>query len=243
MAEVLRTDFPYHLQGMTNEARIARSVLDFDRGPYGNCISLPRPDQVSEEFREHRNNIPFSGALDQCPYLQSIFHSFQAPKASFRLLRRGPKAAYSFHDDVDKGPQVVRFQIPFVTSEQAFLLIANDSLDIGRFDTNGSGFVGDGNGDIWFDMRSLQQAAAGAVELFYLDAGYLHFFDTNQIHTLINAACEERITLSIDLIINDWLRDWMQIHLTKKVPPSPINESPGTTWKWNSLRYGIIRSG
>jgi hypothetical protein len=242
MAEVLRTDLVYDLRKMAEEAAIARSVLDFDKGPYGNCISLPRADQVRAASRGHINNNPFSGALDRCPYFQSIFDSFQAQKTSFRLLRRAAHAAYSFHDDVDKGPQVIRFQIPFVTSTQAFLLIANDSLDISRFDTDSSGFAGDSKGDVWFDMPSLQRAAAGALELFYLDAGHLHFFETNQVHTLINAATEERITLSIDLILNDWLREWMRVNLTTRVPPSPIDVSSGLTWKWNNLRSGIIYS-
>lgn len=242
MAQVLRTDPIYDVARMAEEAAIARSVLDFDRGPYGNSISLACADQVAEGFREHVNNVPFSGALDRCPYFKSIFDSFPAPKAAFRLLRRLPRTAYAFHDDVDKGIQVIRLQIPFVTSREAFLLIANQDLDINRFDLDSSGFAGDPNGDVWFDMPALRRAARTSLELFYLDAGCLHYFDTNQVHTLINGAGHERLTLSIDLLLNDQLGAWMGDRLGVRVQPALIDESLGIRWKWNNLRYGVIRS-
>jgi hypothetical protein len=242
MAQVLRTANRYDLHRLTQEAAIARDVLDFAKGPYGNGISLPSAHQLDERFRAHHNNLPFSGALDRCPYMKEIFDGFAAPKASFRLLRRGPKAAYAFHDDKDKGPSVMRFQIPFVTSRHAFLLIAKDTLDLNRFDFDGSKFKGDQNGDVWFDMNKLRQACDGDVELFYLEAGYLHYFDTCQVHTLINAADEERITLSIDVIMNEWLDTWMHKNLSEKVAPSPMTDSTAITWKWNNLRHGIIRT-
>ena len=241
MAEVFRTKHSYDLHRLAEEAAIARGVLDFDKGPYGNGVSLPHAEQIAEPFRAHRNNNPFSGALDRCPYMKEVFDSFRAEKTAYRLLRRGPKAAYAFHDDKDKGQRVARFQIPFVTSQNAFLLIANKTPDIRRFD-DGTNFKGDANGDLWFDMKKLHDACDGDVDLFHLDAGYLHYFDTNQIHTLINADDEERITLSIDMVINAWLEKWMAGNLTEKVSPSPLGNPPAVTWKWNSLRHGIIRN-
>jgi len=240
---VLRTECSYDVARMTEESCVARSILDFDQGVYGNSISLARRDELAEPFQEHKNNNPFAGALDHCPYFRTLFDSLKAPKASFRLLRRGPHAAYSFHDDVDKGPQVIRFQIPIVTSRQAFLLLAPDDLDITDFDREHSGFAGDAEGDVWFDMQSLKDAGAGSLELFYLDPGFLYYFDTNNVHTLINAAETERITLSIDLVLNDWLKNWMKSNLTIVVPESPIEETSPGSWKWNNLRYGVIRTG
>ncbi|MBM3779472.1 MAG: hypothetical protein FJW23_14755 [Acidimicrobiia bacterium] len=242
MSVVLRTPYVYDLRRLADEAGIARGILDFSQGPYGNGVSLPSADQIIESHREHRNNVPFSGALERCPYMKEMFDSFQTGKAAFRLLRRGPKAAYAFHDDRDKGPRVARFQIPFVTSDRAFLLIANDRLDIRRFDTDGSGLAGDANGDVWFDMARLHRAGEGAIELYRLEAGYLHYFDTNDVHTLVNAADDERITLSLDVILNDWLTAWMASNLTERVPASPIVSSSAITWKWNALGHGIIRN-
>ena len=53
---------------------------------------------------------------------------------------------------------------------------------------------------------------------------------------------QKRITLSIDVIVNDWMREWMRTNLTQTVKPSPMGHSPAVTWKWNALRHGIIRN-
>ena len=43
------------------------------------------------------------------------------------------------------------------------------------------------------------------------------YFDTDRIHTLLNGGDKDRITLSIDLIRNDWLRTWMDEHFTAEL--------------------------
>ena len=242
MAQVVRTGEIYDTASLAKEIQIARGILEFDKGPYHNAISLPSAEQIYAPYRTHRNSVPFSGALDSCPYLKSIFDSFQTEKAAFRLLRRVPHSAYAFHDDKDRGRDIARFQIPINTSKSAFLLIAHDGLELKRFDTDGSGFKGNENGDIWFNMAQLHDACADVVELFYLDAGCMNYFDTDQVHTLINGADEERITLSIDMVMNEWLENWMQANLTHTVSPSPIEPSESIGWKWNTLRNGIIRT-
>ena len=242
MAQVVRGTEPYDVSAMRAEVEIARRILDFDKGPYKNAISLPSAEQVYAPYKSHHNNVPFSSALDRCAYLKSIFDSFQTEKTTFRLLRRLPKTAYAFHDDKDRGSDIARFQIPINTSNLAFLLIAKNEVDLRRFDTDSSGFEGDSNGDVWFNMEQLHDACADDVKLFYLEAGYVNYFDTDQVHTLINAEPEERITLSLDLVMNEWLANWMQTHLTHAVSASPIKPSGAFTWKWNALRHGIIRT-
>ena len=242
MARVLRGEQLYDVARLSAEIEIARNILEFDEGPYRNAISLATADQISEPYRTHHNNVPFSGALDACPYMKSIFDDFQTEKTAFRLLRRVPHSAYAFHDDRDRGSDIVRFQIPINTSKEAFLLITSNGLDLKRFDTDSSGFAGDRNGDVWFNMEQLRDACSDVVELFYLEAGFVNFFDTDQVHTLINGADDERITLSFDLVINDWLENWMQANLTHPVKPSPIEPSSSVKWKWNALRNGIIRT-
>ena len=242
MARVVRGTEPYDVAAMQAEVELARSISEFDEGPYKNAISLPSPEQIYAPYKTHHNNVPFSGALDHCPYFKSIFESFETEKTSFRLLRRLPQTAYAFHDDKDRGGDIARFQIPINTSDHAFLLIADGEVDLGRFDADSSGFKGDSNGDIWINMEQLHDACADDVELFYLDAGYLNYFDTDQVHTLINAELEERVTLSLDLVVNEWLADWMETHLTHVVRPSPIEPSRAVAWKWNALRHGVIRT-
>src|SRR5262249_18635091 len=153
-----------------------------------------------------------------------------------------PHSAYAFHDDKDRGGSIARFQIPINTSKDAFLLIADNGLDIERFDIDSSGFKGNQNGDLWFDMEQLRDACSDAVELFYLEAGCVNYFDTDQVHTLINGSDEERVTLSFDLVMNDWLESWMQANLTHPVNPSPMEPSSSVTWNWTALRNGIIRT-
>jgi len=242
MAQVVRAETLYDLPLMQTEIEIARGISPFEKGPYRNAISLPSAQEVYEPYRAHHNNVPFSGALDHCPYLKSIFDSFQTEKAAFRLLRRVAGSAYSFHDDKDRGRSIVRFQIPVNSSKHAFLLVARDGLDLTRFDIDSSGFQGDRNGDIWFNTKQLHDACGDAVELFYLEAGRMNYFDTDHVHTLINAAEEERVTLSLDLVMNDWLANWMQENLTVPVNPSPIVPTESVKWKWNALRNGVIRT-
>src|SRR5579859_2905868 len=124
MTTVLRSDHEYDLRRLAREVAIARSILDFPQGPYKNCVSLPAATQIKAEFSSHRNNVPFSGALEHCPYLQEIFDSFQTEKTSFRLMRRAPQSAYAFHDDNDRGADIVRLQIPVSTGPLAYLVLA-----------------------------------------------------------------------------------------------------------------------
>ena len=80
MAQVLRGEQLYDLARLSREIDIARNLLEFDEGPYRNAISLPSADQLYAPYRTHHNNVPFSGALDVCPYMKDIFDSFQARK-------------------------------------------------------------------------------------------------------------------------------------------------------------------
>jgi hypothetical protein len=39
-----------------------------------------------------------------------------------------------------------------------------------------------------------------------LRAGVLYYFNTNKFHNLVNLSSEERITLVMDCLTNDWLK-------------------------------------
>ncbi len=242
MTPVFTSPRQFDAERLAAEVAVARNVSEFDEGPYGNCISLPAAEDLHERFRDHHNNVPCSDALRQCPYMREIFDGFLTEKAAFRLLRRPAKAAYALHDDKDKGRDVLRFQIPIITSEYAFLLLTRDSIDLDNFESLAARMKHDEASDYGFNLEMLDEILGGQFDLFCLQPGKLYYFDTDNLHTLINAADNERVVLSIDLIINDWVRDWMQTSLTQPVAPSTVQRTSEITWQWNALRHGVIRN-
>lgn len=242
MPEVRRSTRQYDVLSLQRDATLARRLQAFGAGAFSHSISLPSPDDVPERFRSHRNNVPFSGALARCPYLRSVFDEIQSPKAAFRLLRRGPHSAYSLHDDRDKGADVARMQIPVVTNARAFLALADDrcaarcpaSTDLRRFE--------DAAGDVWFDLEALDSVFGDSLQLFELQSGYLYFFDTDEVHTLINAGDDERITLAVDVVRTPWLAEWLTSAVAEHVEPvDPCSLDGRLRWQWNSLRLGVLR--
>lgn len=242
MNNLLMSSLRFDEKKLAEEVLLAQGVSGFDAGPYGNCISLPTAEDLGERFRSHHNNLPFSGALGQCPHMREIFDSFLTEKAAFRLLRRKSKTAYALHDDKDKGSDILRFQIPITTNENAFLLLTRAGVDLREFESLAACKNDDGSGNFWFDLEKLDKVLAGQFELYSLQPGRLYYFDTDDIHTLINAGDTERITLSLDLVINDWLRKWMKTSLTQIVAPAGIPRTSSIDWDWNSLRHGVIRN-
>jgi hypothetical protein len=242
MTEVLRNTESFDLERLAEEVSIARGIMEFRDGPYGNCISLPAARDVSEPFRNHHNNVPFADALESCPYIKQIFDSFLTEKASCRLLRRKGATAYALHDDKDKGVRIHRFQIPILTNSRAFLLIPTSDANFGFAEAEKARGLDGEAGDVWFDLERLDRELEGRFQLFTLQPGFLYYFDTDQIHTLINAGNSERIVLSIDLVVNDWLNDWMRTELTQRVSPEPVPRTSSIAWEWNALRCGVIRN-
>lgn len=235
---MLRGDVLYDLDALRGELLIARAIQSFEQGAFGHSISLPAARDLSETYRAHRNNVPLSGALERCPTLRGIFDSLAAEKASFRLLRRGPGSAYGLHDDRDKGAGVHRFQIPIITNPAAFLCVmredAAEDAVAGRVAEILAG------GDLHFDYARFRSAFGDWFDLFCLPPGYLYCFDTNRLHTAINAGGEERIVLAIDLIENDWLEDWLEHHVCYPVAPTAAEDMPAASWEWHSLRHGLL---
>ena len=242
MTRVLTTGQAYDCEKLTREAALARRIQGYDKGAFGHSISLPSEEEVDPRFKVHHNNLPFSGALAGCPYLRSIFESFRAKKSSFRLLRRAPRSAYSFHDDRDKGPDILRLQIPIVTSQHAYLVLPREDADLDALVRAMASADEDESADIWFDLEKLERLFGGRLDLFQLEPGLLYFFDTNRIHTLINGDEEERIALVLDVVRNEWVERWISEQLTRDVAPASPRPSPAVRWQWNALRHGVIRN-
>jgi hypothetical protein len=191
-------DLDVPLDGLVRDARRAVEGWDWSRGAYAHALSLPAYRELHPYGRYRYGNFPCTGLLEDCPYFRRVFDSLQCEKVSFRLLRRGPHSAYAWHTDAWKGPGVVRFQIPIVSVDEAFLVLTDyEAVDQLR-----------GPRSTRLSEASFEEFArvnGGHFRRHHLAAGRLYYFDTTRVHTLVNPGPAERITLSFDLAANDWL--------------------------------------
>jgi hypothetical protein len=238
VVEVLKSLVSYDLAALREEVARARARQDFSEGAYGHCISLPAAEDLAAEYRTHHNNVPFSGALADCPTMRTLFDSLQTEKASFRLLRRAPGTAYGLHDDLDKGADILRFQIPILTNPDAFIVAQKEGVSLDglaeRVDEIRE------SGDLHFDFARFTRAFGRWFDLFSLAPGSMYRFDTDQLHTAINAGDRERIVLGIDIVANDWVKDWIAREFATPVPATPADALPDASWEWTSLAHGLI---
>jgi len=238
VTEVLKSLASYDLDALREEVARARARQDFSEGLYGHCISLPAAGDLAVEYRTHHNNVPFSGALAQCQTMRGIFDSLKTEKASFRLLRRAPHTAYGIHDDVDKGVDILRFQIPIITNPDAFIVAQKDGVSLDGLAERVNEIRE--SGDLRFDFARFTLAFGQWFDLFSLAPGSMYRFDTNQLHTAINAGNHERIVLGIDILANDWVKDWIPREFTVSFPPTPADALSEASWEWTSLEHGLI---
>jgi hypothetical protein len=238
VTEVLKSLASYDLDALRAEVARARARQDFSEGLYGHCISLPAAHDLTAEYRTHHNNVPFSGALAECPTMRGIFDSLKTEKASFRLLRRAPGTAYGLHDDKDKGVDILRFQIPILTNPDAFIVAQKDGVSLDGLADRVNEIRE--SGDLHFDFARFTWEFGQWFDLFSLAPGSMYRFDTDQLHTAINAGDQERIVLGIDILPNDWVRGWIARDFAAPVPPTPADALPDASWEWTSLEHGLI---
>jgi len=196
--EVHRYDLEVEFDALVRETQHAVEGWDWNRGAYGHALSLPARRQLHPHGRYRYENHPCLGVLGQLPAFREVFDALECEKASFRLLRRAPGSAYSWHIDRGKGQGVVRFQIPLVSDESAFLL-TTDYWNVDQVR---------GPRSVPLEEESFERFAranAGHYRRHQLEPGCLHYFDTSRVHTLVNAGSGDRITLSFDLVVNDWV--------------------------------------
>jgi hypothetical protein len=238
VTEVLKSLASYDLDALRAEVARARARQDFSEGLYGHCISLPAAHDLAPEYRSHHNNLPFSGALAECPTMRSIFDSLETEKTSFRLLRRAPGTAYGIHDDLDKGGDILRLQIPIVTNPDAYIVAQRQGVSLDglaeRVDEIRE------SGDLRFDYARFTRTLGRWFDLFSLPPGSMYRFDTDGLHTAINAGDDERIVLGFDILLNDWVRDWLDREFTIPVAPTPAEALSSASWEWTSLQHGLI---
>jgi hypothetical protein len=191
-------DLDVSLDGLVRDTGRAIEGWNWNRGAFGHALSLPSYRQLHPFRRYGYENFPCADLLEQSPLFRRVFESLECEKVSFRLLRRGPGSAYAWHTDQWKGPGVVRFQVPIVSDDDAFLILTDyESVDQVR----------DPQPDRLSEesFERFAKANAGHFQRHRFEPGRLHYFDTTRVHTLVNPGPGERITLSFDLVANDWL--------------------------------------
>ncbi len=192
-----RYDFGISLDDLVRETRRVVAGWNWNRGAFGHALSLPAYRDLHPFARYSYPNFPCTGLLARCPVFRELFDRLRCEKTSFRLLRRAPATSYGWHTDLWKGAGVVRFQIPILSDPGAFLVTTDYTREdqvIGARALTAASF-----GDF-------ADANAGHFLAHHLEPGRLHYFDTTRVHTLVNPGPSERITLSFDLVANDWVR-------------------------------------
>jgi hypothetical protein len=195
--ELQRYEVEVPLSELVRDAERAIEGWDWGRGAFGHALSVPAADQLHPYGRYDYGNYPCAGLLDQCPGFRRLFDSLACEKVSFRLLRRGPGSSYAWHTDAWKGPGVARFQIPIISDESAFL-VTTDYDRVEQLQAPASPLTED-------SFEAFAEANVGHFRRDRLEPGSLYYFPTNTVHTLVNPGPGERITLSFDLLANDWL--------------------------------------
>lgn len=185
------------LDDLVADMRRAVAGWSWKRGAYGHALSLPAYRELHPHARYAYDNFPCSGLLARCPAFRALFHGLRSDKVSFCLLRRPPASSYAWHADRWKGPGVVRFQIPLLSDPEAFLVTTDY--------THEDQIVGPARVTAEY-FPTFAAANAGHVRQHHLALGRLHYFDTTRVHTLVNPGPNARVTLSFDLVANDWVR-------------------------------------
>lgn len=204
---LFRSPLPVTIEDLRSDLRHVKELFPFERGPFGISIPLADPEQLDSKFSKHYNNHPAAGVLKpadgaQCPAFRAVFDLMDAPKASFRLIRRPPYSAYELHDDRDRGEGVCRFQVPLYSGSQALLCMSDQqTIDEGR------------SAPDEFTVGAFAQRFPNH-RIEPLEEGWLYAFNVDCIHTLYNGEPTHRVTLIMDVVMNKASRAWCGAHMT-----------------------------
>ena len=205
--EIYRGAVPCSLGELLDDLESVQEVMPFDSGPFGCSIPLPHSDLLHSDFRNHYNNQPFADVLDPSanevnfPAFQSIFDMFEAEKTAFRLVKRPPQSAYKLHQDSDRGEGVWRFQVPIISGQKARLCLSDQtSIPEDRSDP-----------DVFTPELFAKRFPTHRIES--LEVGNLHIFNVDYIHTVINDDAYHRITLLLDIMMNEKTEKWCNQHM------------------------------
>ena len=188
----------YNLKKLDLDRKFVEEKFKYEDGAFGHCISLASIYDLKEPYKSQHNNVPLSGVLGHTPYFKEIFDSFKSEITSFRLLRRKADTSYGLHNDKDMGEDIKRFQIPIVTNDDSMLCVTHyDEISEGWTEENS------------YTMEDFGRRFKGRYDSYQLEPGMMYHFDVTKIHTLFNEGDTDRVTLLIDLKINDWLEKFI----------------------------------
>jgi hypothetical protein len=189
----------YNLKKLNLDRTFVEERFKYEDGAFGHCISLPSIYEISESHKEHHNNVPLRGVLGHTPHFKEIFDSFKSEITSFRLLRRKADTSYGLHNDKDMGEDIKRFQIPIVTNDDSWLCVTHyDEISEGWTEENS------------YTMEDFGRRFKGRYDSYQLESGTMYHFDVTKIHTLFNEGDTDRVTLLIDVKVNDWLLKFIE---------------------------------
>lgn len=206
----------YNTDKLRDDLRKVESNFNYEDGYSGHSISILSKNKVSKTHRNYIQNLPFTNAIDSCPYFKKIYETFKTRFISMRLLRRKSSSSYKLHFDrqskgvVDRQEnlKIVRFQIPIVMNKYCHLCITSYTkfAEIGGRNSSNTRFKN-------YEEFKSKHLFRDCSNCFFLKPGILYHFNTHQIHTLFNDGKTDRVTLAFDLVINSWLNTWMKDNL------------------------------
>ena len=121
---------------------------------------------------------------------------------------------------LDLGEDIIRFQIPIITNDDVWL--CNTDYDVIPEDIRllyEKDGLNDGS-NLWthevFDDKNENEFSKfrkrfdGHFQCYRLPPGVMYHFDTSTIHTLFNGGSTRKISLLIDVKINDWVVKFLE---------------------------------
>lgn len=212
----------YDIDRLRHELALVTKDWDWERGCFGHSLPLTT-SKLSEFGATHYNNLITSAdgeqkleapdILDDCPYFLEIFNGFQCEKSSFRILRRPPHTSYTLHRDTDLGMETFRVQIPIESNSDVRLLVSTidngddfilSGVDYRKLEDWEAEGIDSEDVKSWFE--EFVRLNANKVRIYETPPGQLYYFHTPlKYHNLMNFGDEDRYTIAIDLVANEWL--------------------------------------
>lgn len=212
----------YCLDSLQKDLATAISDWNWQRGCFGHSLPLTS-GMLSDYGKSHYNNLVMDEGcgrriaaeerLEQCHFFRAIFDALKCQKSSFRILRRPGLSSYTLHADRDVGANTIRMQIPVRSGSRARLLVTNVSdrkqftmpeEDYSRIEDWTEKGMTHERMQSWY--RKFIELNQDRVRLYELSPGRLYHFDSRNYHNLLNGDAEVRYTLSLDLVVNEWLQ-------------------------------------
>lgn len=232
----------FDLDKLLKEKDYAESVVTYDSGFRNHCISLlGRKEEEMEgwnlylaEMNRHRiwkdynrqvnvlydteilQDIPFD--RKHLPYMNSVFDIFNEGTEVLvaRLIRRESHSSYGIHRDYGKGMEELedskkmmwRFQIPLISNKDCYLIIFKDHVVDKWKELYGE-----------YQLEDFLDKPSDDFQVHHLEDGYLYHFPVwKYAHTVWNMGKEDRYTLVVDTIPNEWVENWAKENLNEVLP-------------------------